>query len=129
MPYLPTGFASPIEVRALRKRDPESSAPKKTPKRTAKVVEPPKWIEVQSRRFLHYKNAEGMESILVEIIANSVCYRMWMSIIKAKNRADKYWRDHAGNEPTPANVSEWLSRQDELSATAEIMVRPQGKYF
>jgi DNA repair protein RadD len=62
-------------------------------------------------------------------MANFVRYRMWLSIIKAPNRADKYWRDHAGNEPTPTDVEEWLGRIGELRETAEIQVRPKGKYF
>jgi DNA repair protein RadD len=54
---------------------------------------------------------------------------MWLSIKKAKGRSDKFWRDHVGREPYPADVSEWLARQDELVATNEIMVRPKGRYF
>lgn len=101
----------------------------KKPKRAAKVVEQPKWLNVQSRKFYYHENAEGSESVRVDFLANFNSYKMWLSIKKAKGRSDKFWRDHVGKEPHPADVSEWLARQDELLATSEIMVRPKGRYF
>jgi DNA repair protein RadD len=105
------------------------SQPNKKPKPAAKVGEQPKWLKVQNRGFFHYEDAEGFESVRVDFLANSISYRMWLSIRKAKGRSDKFWRDHVGREPYPADVSEWLARQDELVATNEIMVRPRGRYF
>ena len=103
--------------------------PNKKPKRAAKVEQPPKWLEVQSRKFFSHVNDQGSESVRIDYIANSVSYRMWLSIRNAKNRSDKFWCDHVGNEPYPADVAEWLARQDELRATTAIMVRPKGRYF
>jgi hypothetical protein len=101
----------------------------KKPKRAAKVVEQPKWLKVQSRRFFRYENAEGFESVRIDFLADSVSYRMWLSILNRKVLSDRYWREHSGFEPYPADVNEWLARQDELVATNEIMVRPKGRYF
>ncbi len=108
---------------------PATDTPKNKSKRTAKVVEPPRWLNVQSRTFYYYKDAGGSESVRVDFITNSATYRMWLSILKAKNRSDKFWHDHAGNEPCPVDVTEWLERQGELRGTAEVMVRPKGRYF
>jgi DNA repair protein RadD len=103
--------------------------PNKKPKRAAKVEESPKWLKVQSRKFFSHVNDRGSESVRIDYMANSVSYRMWLSICNAKIRSDKYWSIHGGNEPYPADVSEWLARQDELNGTNEIQVRPKGRYF
>ena len=101
----------------------------KKPKRAAKLIEPPTWLIVKSRSFYLYESTDGSESVRVDFSANSKTYRIWLSIKRAKNRSDKFWCDHAGREPYPADVTEWLARQDELMATDEIMVRPKGRYF
>jgi DNA repair protein RadD len=93
------------------------------------TVEPPKWIKVQSRKFYYHENAEGAESVRVDFLANFNSYKMWLSVRKAKNRCDKFWRDHVGNEPYPEDVEEWLTRAHELRETAEIQVRPKGKFW
>jgi hypothetical protein len=91
------------------------------------IVEPI-WIDVQSRSCKLY-NYKVAESVMVEFTANDSIYRMWLSILNAKQRPDKFWRDHAGNEPPPADVTEFLNRAGELRQTAQIMIRPKGKYF
>lgn len=92
-------------------------------------TEPPRWLRVQSRKFYYHENAEGSESVRVDFLANFVSYKMWLSVRKARSRTDKFWRDHAGQEPYPADVDEWLGRIGELRETAEIQVRPKGKYW
>jgi DNA repair protein RadD len=47
----------------------------------------------------------------------------------AKGKADKFWWAHGGQRPFPTSVMEWLERQSELLETAEISVRPDGKYW
>jgi DNA repair protein RadD len=103
--------------------------PNKRPKRAGKVEEPPKRLEVQSRKFFSHINEQGSESVRIDYMANSVSYKMWLSILNRKDRSDRFWREHNGVEPYPADVAEWLARQDELRATTEIMVRPKGRYF
>lgn len=85
---------------------------------------PPPWLKVQSRKFTHHVNKEGAESVCVEFMADYNSYRQWLSIAKSKHRSDKFWRDHAGQEPYPADVEEFLDREHELRDTAEIQVRP-----
>lgn len=93
------------------------------------TIEPPKWLKVQSRKFYYHENAEGNESVRCDFLANFNNYKMWLSIRKAKNRSDKFWRDHVGREPYPADVDEFLSRIGELRETSEIQVRPKGKFW
>lgn len=47
----------------------------------------------------------------------------------AKSKADRWWIHHGGLRPMPKTVMEWLSRQNELNDTAEIMVKPRDKYW
>lgn len=111
---------------------PENEKPKHAATSAAIPIlanEPPKWLNVQSRKFYYHENAEGSESVRVDFLANFNSYKMWLSIKKAKNRADKFWRDHVGRMPYPEDVEEWLSRVSELRETAQIQVRPKGKYF
>jgi DNA repair protein RadD len=111
---------------------PENEKPKHSATSAAVPIlstEAPKWLKVQSRKFYYHENAEGAESVRVDFLANFVSYKMWLSIKKAKGRADKFWRDHVGREPYPADVEEWLDRHGELRQTAEIQVRPKGRYF
>jgi len=92
-------------------------------------TEAPKWLNVQSRKFYYHENPEGAESVRIDFLANFVSYKMWLSINKAKSRSDKFWRDHVGREPYPASVEEFLERFGELRETAQIQVRPKGRYF
>lgn len=111
---------------------PENEKPKHAAKSAAAPIlsnETPKWLTVQSRKFYYHENAEGAESVRVDFLANFVSYKMWLSIKKAKSRSDKFWRDHVGREPYPADVEEWLARIGELRQTAQIQVRPKGRYF
>lgn len=43
-------------------------------------------------------------------------------------RAQKFWREHGGALPFPKTVAEFLDRADELRVTAEIQLKPDGKY-
>lgn len=47
----------------------------------------------------------------------------------AKTKADRYWRTHGGATPFPKSADEFLDRAGELATTAEIQLRPAGKYM
>jgi DNA repair protein RadD len=85
-------------------------------------TEAPPWLKVQSRKFVHHENMEGAESVRVEYMADFTSYKMWLSLKKAKSRADKFWRDHSATNP-PRDVEEFLYRQGELNQTNKIQVR------
>lgn len=46
-----------------------------------------------------------------------------------KTKADRWWVRHGGQRPTPKTALELLERQEELADTAEVNVRPSGKYW
>jgi len=47
----------------------------------------------------------------------------------AKSKADRWWLSHGGQRPFPKSPMEWLTRQNELLSTAEILVEPNGRYW
>ncbi|THK38136.1 DEAD/DEAH box helicase [Ensifer sp. MPMI2T] len=47
----------------------------------------------------------------------------------ARTKADRYWIAHGGQRPFPSSAMDWLQRQGELAPTAEIHVRPNGRYW
>jgi DNA repair protein RadD len=111
---------------------PENEKPKHAATSAAAPIlstEAPKWLNVQTRKFYYHENAEGSESVRVEFLANFVNYKLWLSVRKARGRCDKFWRDHGGREPYPTDVEDWLDRIGELKETAQIQVRPKGKFF
>lgn len=46
-----------------------------------------------------------------------------------KTKSDRWWVRHGGQRPTPKTALELLERQEELAYTAEVNVRPSGKYW
>lgn len=83
---------------------------------------------VQSRTFARHVNNAGDESVRVEFMAGFAVYKMWLSIAKAPGRANKFWKDHGGRGPSPADVDEWLERQGELRPSLAFVTRKNGKY-
>ncbi len=47
----------------------------------------------------------------------------------ARQKAEKWWRQHGGKAPIPGSVSEAIDRSGELIAPAEILVRPRGEFY
>ncbi len=46
----------------------------------------------------------------------------------AKQKADRWWRDHGGIRPAPNTIDEALTRAHELKDVEAITVEPDGKY-
>ena len=93
---------------------------------------PPVWHAVTGRHFREHPPKPGKPpSVRVD-------YRMGLNVQKewiccqhegyAKAKADRYWRAHGGKLPFPKTVAEWLDRAGELRVTAEIQLRPNGRY-
>lgn len=91
------------------------------------------WRTVSSRRFdYHEGKGEKPPSVKISYMCGLTSIREWVCPQHtgyAKSKADRYWRFHGGSTPFPASVMEWLERQRELKPTAEISVRPEGKYW
>ena len=47
----------------------------------------------------------------------------------AKAKSDRFWRAHGGALPFPRSADEFLDRAAELAVTAEVQLRPAGKYL
>jgi DNA repair protein RadD len=93
----------------------------------------PAWRHVDERRF-HYHEGKGGKppSVKVAYIAKLNAINEWMCPQHtgyAQAKAHRYWAKHGGQRPFPKTVMEWLERQNELLTTAQISVRPDGKYW
>lgn len=91
------------------------------------------WRKVTSRTFRHHAGKQGKkDSVKVTFMAGYTAINKWYapeSSGRARADSDRFWKSHGGLTPFPKNAMEWLERQGELSATAEIRVTPSGKYW
>jgi DNA repair protein RadD len=93
---------------------------------------PAQWLRVTERTFAPHYKPEKPTSVLTKFKCGFVVHKAWYCPAhdgRARSRADKFWMDHGGKMPVPRSADEWLSRADELRATDEISVKPDGKYF
>ncbi|RVO41339.1 DEAD/DEAH box helicase [Sinorhizobium meliloti] len=93
----------------------------------------PESRSVASRTFrFHEGKGDKPPSVKVTYMVGMTAINEWVCPQHkgyAKTRADRYWLAHGGSRPFPATPIEWLKRQDELAQTAEIQVKPNGKYW
>lgn len=93
---------------------------------------PPVWHAVTGRTFREHPPKPGKPPSV------KVTYRMGLHTQNewvcpehpgfAGAKAQRYWSQHGGQRPFPRTVAEFLDRADELLATAEIQLKPDGKY-
>ncbi|MCG7507084.1 DEAD/DEAH box helicase [Mesorhizobium retamae] len=111
-----------------------------TPKISARAEDVPMlskgeaaWRTVTSRRFdFHEGKGDKPPSVKVSYMCGLTSIREWLCPEHKgfpKTKADRWWIAHSGKRPMPKSVMEWLDRQRELSTTAEIAVKPDGKYW
>lgn len=88
---------------------------------------------VTSRTFRHHPGkADKPDSVKITYMIGYNSINEWTCPAHkgfAKTKADKWWMAHGGQRPFPSTALEWLERQAELADTAEILVKPQGKYW
>lgn len=92
----------------------------------------PEWLPVTGRRFRYHDKPGGTDSVRVDFDCGLTVHKMWVCPEHkglAKQKADRFWARHGGTMPAPKGVQEWLDREGELRMTAEISVRPSGRYF
>lgn len=91
------------------------------------------WRTVISRTFRYHEGkGEKPPSVKVTYMAGMTAINEWLCPQHsgfAKSKADRWWIQHGGNRPFPKGVLEWLERQSELLETAEISVKPEGRYW
>lgn len=93
----------------------------------------PVWHSVTARTFREHvgKDPNKPPSVRVDYMLGMVGQREWLCPQHtgyAKTKANRYWAKHSGATPYPASVQEWLERVDELAITAEVKLKPAGKY-
>lgn len=91
------------------------------------------WIPVRSRQFKFHDKVGGTPSVRVEFICGiATLHKLWLCPQHkgfAKQKCDRWWRDHGGAVPCPQSVDAFLSRTSELTSTAEISIKPEGRYW
>jgi len=95
------------------------------------------WRTVTRRSFAEHPGKEGADgnkkpdSVKTTFMVGMLAVNNWLCPGHtgfAKHKADRFWRDHGGQVPFPANAQEWLLRQLELNDTSEIELEYNGKY-
>lgn len=92
------------------------------------------WIPVRRRQFKYHEKLGGTPSVRAEFTSGLTVYKTWLCPQHsgfAKQKCDRWWSQHSGPLPFPSSVDEFLSRQGELTDTAEISIKPQAgsKYW
>ena len=92
----------------------------------------PVWHAVTGRHFREHPPKPGKPpSVKVTYMLGLHAQNEWICCQHegyAKAKADRWWRTHGGALPFPKTVADFLDRADELRVTAEIQLRPNGKY-
>lgn len=93
---------------------------------------PPVWHRVTGRHFREHPPKPGKPpSVKVTYRLGLVTQNEWLCPQHdgyAQAKAHRFWRAHGGKLPLPRSVNEWLDRAEELAVTAEIQLKPNGKY-
>ncbi|MDI6028314.1 helicase-related protein [Corticibacterium sp. UT-5YL-CI-8] len=91
------------------------------------------WRPVTKRVFRFHEGKNGkQDSVKCTYFQGLSQFNEWLGPAHGggfKGKTDRYWRDHGGHRPFPKTPLEWLERQSELQDTAEISVKPDGKYW
>ena len=93
---------------------------------------PAEWIQVSGRTFEPHYKLDKPTSVLTKFRCGLVQHKAWLCPEhegKARKKADNFWLAHGGQFPLPRTAVSWLSRERELCPTAEISVKPEGKYI
>lgn len=93
---------------------------------------PPVWHAVTGRTFREHPARPGKPpSVKVTYMMGLHAQNEWVCPQHdgyAGAKAQRYWMAHGGTRPFPKSVVEFLDRAGELRATAEIQLKPNGRY-
>ena len=93
---------------------------------------PPVWHAVTGRHFREHPPKPGKPpSVKVTYMLGLHAQNEWVCPEHpsyAGTKAQRYWAAHKGKLPYPKTVVEFLDRAGELRTTAEIQLKPDGKY-
>lgn len=93
----------------------------------------PTWRAITKRTFrFHEGKGEKPPSVKCTYFSGLTQFNEWLCFEHsgfAQSKAHRWWSQHGGERPFPSTVMAALERQGELAETAEISVRPDGKYW
>lgn len=93
----------------------------------------PTFVPVTSRTFYRHDKPGGTPSVRVQYLCGSAAHREWICPEHegtTRKKFERWWTDHGGKSPAPADVTETLARVGtELRETAEIRIRANGKFW
>jgi DNA repair protein RadD len=96
------------------------------------TAEPESRTVVSRNFYFHEGKGDKPPSVKVSYMVGMTAINEWLCPQHQgfpKSKADRFWRAHGGSMPFPKSVLEWIERQDELSDTVEITVKPRQKYW
>lgn len=92
----------------------------------------PIWHDVTGRTFReHPPKGDKAPTVKVTYMLGMKAQNEWLCPGHsgfAKAKSDRFWRAHRGALPFPRSAGEFLDRAGELAVTAEIQLKPAGKY-
>jgi DNA repair protein RadD len=121
--------------------------PKPAPKIEAKASTSPllsidvadaEWVKVESVSYARHEKRDGgpptmrvnyyEQDKIAQTYSEWVCFEHPAGSFPQK-KAATWWLARGGAQPVPASVAEALTRKHELRWSAEILVKPRGKYW
>lgn len=92
----------------------------------------PVFAPVNQRTFYRHDKPGGTPSVRIEYMCGPTIHKEWICpehVGFARQKFERYWREHGGADPIPSTINETLNRVPELQEVAEIRIRPSGKYW
>ena len=94
----------------------------------------PTFVKVTKRSFFRHDKPGSPVSVRVQYLCGGSSHKEWICPEHkgfARKSFERFWKDHGGAEPSPANVDDTLSRvgAGELREVAEIRIRPSGAFW
>lgn len=91
------------------------------------------WRPVTKRAFRYHDGKAGKPPSLKVVYFQGLSqFNEWLCFEHtgfAQSKAHRWWSAHGGARPFPLTVFEAMERQNELRQTAEVSIRPDGKYW
>lgn len=92
----------------------------------------PQIIPVSDWSLDRHQKAGSPDSVRVTYYAGLMTYREWLAFGHggyARQKACQWWTNHGGATPFPADATDAINRQHELTLPSWVAVKPNGKYF
>lgn len=95
------------------------------------------WLKVTDIEFAHHTkrtDPNAPPTLRVDYVCGFTCHSEWVCFEHegpARAKAEKWWRDMRGRQPTPATVAEALARceEGETARPSDIVTRRDGQFM